>query len=1050
VIRLLFAMVSVRRNAALTVLVLAAVAAAAAAAGPFYRSAARDAATSVEVSAAPPEEQTIRRSYLLHRDKEDPSFASQDSTQRPPQPSQADFDTVAGLQTSGRATQGAAGPQAVAEQLTVDTGPAPAAGPVPASLGTAVAPVDGAWLTYRSSVCRHLIVVTGRCVSGAHEVVLSVRTAAALHLNVGDALSFEPGIVTDGSFQSDGPPTSLTMVGIYQPRAAGEPYWAGRAFVTSPNSTRFADDAAQTADAMFASRETVLNIPFLNGVETVDFIAHRSAFDNPDALRAIIADDQLQAAAQRYAVDTSITDLLDRAATNRQSLADGVQLAALPLVLLCWFVLYLAVANSTFRRRGEFGLAGLRGVPRGTRWWLGAAEYAMPLLVGAPLGYLGGYLIVALLAGRLLPGDPRVVADPDSVIYAAVAVGGALLVGLVAQWRATAAPVAMLLRRVPTRRLVTRFGPVEAIVVALTVAAGYQIRSGGARTGGLAMLAPLLVALAVGLLAARLAGLVADRAGRRALRNGSLGRALATFTLARQPGQARLLALLVMVFAVLGFAVTAADVAEQARAARVRTELGATRVLAVKSLPARTLLAAVRTADPDGRYAMATGLAGTTAQPVLAVDTTRLAKVATWDREYKLTPQRVTQMLRPRDPTELRLTGSGVEVRATVSVGQMQDVRLFARLLPEQRTVLRVELGALRPGTTAYRAAVPDCAQGCRLLALELAVPSTTRFAVDFTLHEVRQNQPDAMVAGGTDLADPGRWGGQVNTNEAPLTATPIAGTDPAGAGLRLSYTGPARPQTMIIPVGTPRPVPVLSTGALEPTMSATGSRIPITQVGTLPLVPGYGAPSGDATVVGLADLSYVDLADPGPGDLRDPKVWLAANTPSQVVDRLHQAGLVIITDQTARHELTLLDQRGPALALRFYLFAAIASVALGVGGLAVIAAADRAGQAEALRALRVQGLPSRIPWQVGLGGYAVLAAIAAVTGSLATVIAWWLTRAVIPMFTSGGESLYAPAAPHPIPVLGALLAAVAVLVAAGAVAAAGLRRAVEGGGSRA
>jgi hypothetical protein len=268
----------------------------------------------------------------------------------------------------------------------------------------------------------------------------------------------------------------------------------------------------------------------------------------------------------------------------------------------------------------------------------------------------------------------------------------------------------------------------------------------------------------------------------------------------------------------------------------------------------------------------------------------------------------------------------------------------------------------------------------------------------------------------------------------------------------------------MIIPVGTPRPVPVLSTGALEPTMAATGSRIPITRVGTLPIVPGYGTlasaggpdsagsieGAGDASVIGLADLSYVDLADPGPGDLRDPKVWLVADTPPQVIDRLHQAGLVIVTDQTVHQELALLDQRGPALALRFYLFAAIASVALGVGGLAVVAAADRAGQAEALRALRVQGLPSRVPWQVGLGGYAALTVIAAVTGSLATVIAWWLARAVIPMFTSGGESLYAPAVPHPIPVVAALLAAVVVLVAAGAVAAAGLRRAVEGGGSRA
>jgi putative ABC transport system permease protein len=983
VIRLLLAMLSARRGAALTVFALAAVASAAAAAGPLYRAAADSAAATAQISVADPGERSIRQTNVVHREQ---PTANVKGALAPELPYRPGFDTVYGLQVQGT-VQAAGRPKGVL-----------------------------AGLAYRYGMCRHLVALTGRCVSGANEVMVSTRTATELGLAVGDPVSFS-------SLTPEVPAIPLTVVGTYQPSDGREPYWAGRLFGTEAKPT-------EGDEVLFVTRETVSTPPFTDTVVAVDLIASRAAFDDPAALLATLQDAQTQASLNQYTVVSEVEDLLDRIAADRNALADGVQLAALPLVLLCWFVLHLAVANSAFRRRAEFGLAGLRGVPRFTRWWLSTAEVAVPLLLGGGIGYLGGYLAGAALADRVLPGSPPVRMDVDSAWYALVAVGGALAVGLFAQWRATAAPVATLLRRVPVRHPARRIGAAEVVAVALAVVAGYQIRASG-DPGGLAMLAPMFIALAVGLVAARMVGLVADRAGRRALRRGALGRALACLYLARQPGQARLLGVLVMLFAVLGFAVTAVDVGAAARTARVRAEMGAPRVLAVKSVSNRQLLSAVRAADPDGRYAMAVARMAGSGLRLLAVDPERLARVAIWDAGYGPAAARVAQSLQPQQPMQVRITGGEIEVRATVRVAP-EKARLVARVVPPEGPAIAVDLGLLRPGTTVYRGAAAECATGgCRLLGLEPSTRPALGYAFDVTFHQLRQYGPEQVVIDSAGFADVGRWvtGGR---NEVQAT------TAPAVDGIRVSYSGRFELGALLRPVGTPAQLPVAATAAVPATIPGGSLPIPVTRVATLHLVPGLGAAGG------LINLEYAELATLEPGTALDPQVWLTADAPPQLTDRLREAGLVILADRTTKSEATQLGQRGPALALRFYLLVALAAVALGVGGVAVVAAADRWGQTGQLRALRAQGLSPAVPWKVGFGGYAALAGAALVLGTLAAALAWSLARTVIPFFADDNGSPYLPVMPRPLVASAALAGATLVLVGAGAVAAAALRRAVE------
>jgi putative ABC transport system permease protein len=619
------------------------------------------------------------------------------------------------------------------------------------------------------------------------------------------------------------------------------------------------------------------------------------------------------------------------------------------------------------------------------------------------------------------------------VLYALVAVGGAVAVGVFAQWRATSAPVASLLRRTPMRRQTGLIRVGELLVVVLTLAAGYQIYSGGDSGSGLALLTPMFVALTAGLLATRVAGLLAERSGRRALRKGRLSRALFAFSLSRQSSQSQLLGLLVILFTVVGFAISANDVAAQARAARANTELGAARVLAIRDLPGQELLSKVRKVDPDGSYAMAVVRGLDDEEPLLAVDSTRLARVAHWNGAAGTPAAQVAAALRPTAPGAAPLHGAAITLRAT-SGEQQTGLRVSVLMIDPFGRQSRADLGALQPGEHTYTAPTPQCAQqACRFVGIEVPLDANSGpFQIDLTLHELRLVEPDSLLIDAAGWTDE-RWRVDNRSDRNPVKLTG------SGSGLHLAYTGVSTPETRLLRVLTPLPLPLVATAEPRPTVRTGGSLIPVERAGAAQLLPRMGAKGA------LVDLEYYLLADQAPGQAREPQVWLSANAPADIADRLRKAGLVIVGDRTIAAETGLADEKGPALALRFYLLVALAAVLLGIGGMAVLANADRQEQSVMLRALRMQGLPTGVAWRQGLGGYAALITTAALVGTAAAAFAWWFARDVVPLFADLGRTAYAPAWPQ-LTLLGIVLAgSAAVLAVTGVVASMALRRAVEG-----
>lgn len=607
-IRLIRVMLRRRRAAAVAVLVLSAVAAAAAAAAPLYGSVATRAATQAQVAAAAPAEQAIARSLLVQLGNGPVGPELEKLT--PALPYREGFQTVAGVQVNGRVT-----------------GPGAAEGtPAP--------------LVYRSRICEHVRIVAGRCVAGADEVIVAREVARRLGLHVGAIVGFQEGSYIEGRFRSSVTDTRFGVVGLYEPGELLSAYGAGRSFAAGVTA-----DGADGGRPLFATLETVTRTPFIDVLQTTDLVAQDGAFADLDRIRAVVAEETALADQNGYNASTGMAELAGRIGADRAVLNRSLQLAAVPLMLVTLVVLYLAVAASGLRRRTEVGLSGLRGVPGVTRWWLACAETVLPALAGAPLGLLAGWAVVDRLAAATLPGAPRVTITPASVAAAAAAVVAVLVLGALAQWQAARGPVAALLRRVPERRRAALAGVAEACVIVPAAGAGYQIGT-GVQPGGVALLAPALVAVAVGLLARRITMLVADRAGRAALRRGRLDAAMFSFTVARRPSLTRLLALLVVLFGVVGFAVAAVAAGSAARTERARLDVGAPQVLTVRPMPAAQLLAAVRAADPWGRFATAVVRLRDARYSILAADTTRLCAIAYWSSDASTNLEQACALLR--------------------------------------------------------------------------------------------------------------------------------------------------------------------------------------------------------------------------------------------------------------------------------------------------------------------------------------------------------------------------------------------------------------------
>ncbi|WP_432986520.1 ABC transporter permease [Dactylosporangium sp. CA-233914] len=891
---------------------------------------------------------------------------------------------------------------------------------------------------YRDDVCAHVRITAGRCFVSETEVILSTAQVQYLGVHVGETFQacFAVFDSVDGDYVEAGPKATLTLVGSYEPLDKAEQYWSDLDYFNPRVNNRL------TTEPALAGRLTLEALEHGPQRQALDVVVDDSAITR-ESLSGINAQvetskDKLSALPGHPVVQTGLPNLIKRINADRDLVAQVVPVAAVPLVLLCWFVLFIAVAAATQERRLELGLFSLRGITAPRRWWLAAGESILPILAGAVAGFFLGHYVVRLAAWALLGTSAEVPLSAGLDWWAAASLAGALLAALLAQRSELAKRTVDLLRNVPSR--VSRWSaPVfEVVVVVLAIVAVVQLRRGGGGLTGFALVAPSAVVIAVALLAARAVLPIAERVGRRASRRGRIGPMLAAYALSRRPGTQRVLALFVVAIGLLVFAATAAGAAGQTRDHRARVQLGAPRVLTVDPIARSSLLSKVRAVDPGGKFAMATMMLpvseDTEVPPMLAVDSRALAATALWD-DRTLTAAKAAELLRPE-------TGRGMievdnkEISLDVSIDSLVDafrVRWVAVVMPEDGSGLgRVDLGPVTTGRKTYVRNLPMCVNKCRLAALELEQPEGRGFDVNLVLHSLSQH--GQKIVDEAAFADADGW--RVPESPGPKLLVPTLSPQSDGLRAEISNYKGADTAVRIMPTDVPAPLPVVvarSAGLGDHMTGFDKSRQSVTLAGEVETVPRLGHGGG------LVDLEYAERLAADGGDAEYPQIFLGPHAPADAVDQLRRQGLTISGERSLGPVRDALDKQGPAVALRFHELAGAFAVLLAVGTLWLVAGLDRVRRAGELRALRAQGVARR---DAAASGYLVLVGTAVVIAPFAALASWLLVREYFPVFSDDSQGFTASYWPSPLPVVVAWAAASVLLVAAALVAGARLRAA--------
>lgn len=808
------------------------------------------------------------------------------------------------------------------------------------------------------------VALEGRCPRRTGEVAVSADDAYTFSLHVGSVVHAYPGA----------PP--FDVVGVYTPRhnAADFAFWfdseqlravPGR-LLTIPASntvpvTRLApwfttrSEITRRSAPWFVSVDQELAVPAtltpseLRAISTeVRHLAARSKAD--DLPRDLTLE-------PGNALPTVTDTLLERRTVARSTVTPAV----LSLILVALVLLWRLLSASMDLRRGELALASLRGYRRRRLWLLGMTEPLLILLAAVPVGVVLGYLTARLLARQwLVSGLPVPFVLASGVSAAGVVLATAVVAAGVVRV-AVGEPLSTQIagERRPARpgraALVVRLAVLAAAAAALVTA---WSRSHPTAPDATDLALPLLLATGVGLLTSLGILLLGSVWIRWSARRRSLASYVASRTVRRRHEGTQVI---LPVTAALTVAVF--TVGMSAAASTWRTSVAATEVGAGLSFPTtlsiNRAVGLTQQLDPDGRWLMAAAVnipgydfTTPTILPRVVVDTSRLARVASWPSQWTA-GRSAAQVARELGPLGAPVILKGRRLTVTVTNHVQGDYATLGptlTVLDDEGRLRDVATGPFRPGRSTVTTALRHCRTGCRVESIAFGGPD----ALVEAMHG--RASIDAFEVDGRPVGGVLDRGWHVNVSLVGARRAVVGQPVVANGRMTLHFSarGPDS-YAAVSPDDTPAAVPLLwgRTATQVPRLSTgAGGMFPVRSVGTAESMP-FRGPSGM-----LMDFtSYIRNASIGSGETQ-VYVLARTDTPRSVLQGLAAHGMESPETQAAAKHV--LDQDAFALALRLYTVVAGLVIGLAVAGLAATLAVQVPARRRDAASLRVVGVGRR------------------------------------------------------------------------------------------
>lgn len=865
-------------------------------------------------------------------------------------------------------------------------------------------------LRSRTDVCGHLE-VDGRCPTDAGEVLVSAADEKAWGWTAGTTLEVPQGRFAPD--EADPPPVELTVVGIYAESADEPDYWLGDEPDGKSGHVGPDLDTGPGVDDLITTEDTFVDtLP--HAAAMVLLPLDRDAASLESMPRAADAATRLAEDQPDLTVDESAEDLVSGIRAGQDQTAVIVPFVMVQLALLAVLVLFLVARAAVDQRRHEIALARLRGHSRRGARRLLLTELTIPVLLGLPLGFLAALgLAVGVRMAMLPAGIPF-----DLPLAILPWLLGAVLVSVLAVYLAARPvlrePVNDLLRSVaPERAGVSVVVDTVVVVLAALGAAGL---ASGALSGPAALATPTLLAIAVGVLAARLVPRLAAARARRAMSRGRVVAALAGHGIARRPAARRVLVVTTVATAVAVFGANAVVVADDNRLARAELETGAPATLAVDASSATQLVAAGEAlADED-------------------IDAAPVARISPRDSDAAETiaadPEALRRVAHPSAVSGLDLGALALPEQQPVRIpgeiatadvvwdldtdGDTDPPVLTVDMTSGSGNERSIDIATLGPRSSGRTAVEEDlhCSNRCRLSGLSLETSGGSGSEVSGTV-TIRGLEVDGDAL---PITDEGTWASEDDAVDVTTKGDALT--------LEVTATDGADATTHVTDIPRPLPAIASSEGTEEgedlQVVDVAGGQA---DVGVRQTVEALPAATDRGVMVSLPALARID---PQVDTSRTrTQLWLADGSP-RAVERATQVlsdegvpvGPVTTTEEADR----AYDRSASGWGLQLALVGGVLSVLLAGLVLVILAVTGWRAVVRDLAALRISGVSHRVVDRSLRAEHLVSVAIGVLLGAACALVGAWVALPSIPLFTDP--------APVPPPDLGPAWSAVLVSTA--------------------